>query len=151
MMRAIQEHAKKIQQMEEDLAKLNAGGTAERITRRKTMENDAAEKEKGQWSPPFITLNGWVDWDRKMETMTDSADAKQLLDNIFHSLPAHRRKVIDGEITYSDLKDRVSHLKIMIRIKPGEKKRMYGRSGTGFLICTVWERRGGLKNWFRLK
>ena len=54
---AIQEHAKKIQQMEEDLAKLNAGWTAERITRRKTMENDAAEKEKGQWSPPFITLN----------------------------------------------------------------------------------------------
>ena len=32
---AIQERAKKIQQMEEDLAKMNAGGPAERITRRR--------------------------------------------------------------------------------------------------------------------
>ena len=58
-----------------------------------------------------------------MEAMTDSADAKQLLDDIFHSLPAHRRKVIDYEITYSDLRDRVSHLKIMIRIKLGREEK----------------------------
>ena len=45
---AIQEHVKKTQQMEEDLAKMNAGGTAERITRRrKTMENDSGEKGQG--------------------------------------------------------------------------------------------------------
>ena len=87
------------------------------------MENDAAEKEEGQWSPPFITLNGWVDWDRQMETMMDSADAKQQLDDIFDSLPAHRRKVIDEEITYSDLSEKVHHMKIMIRIKPGSEEK----------------------------
>ena len=65
----IQEHAKKIQHMEEDLTKMNAGGTGERITRSgKTMDNDAAVKEGGQWSPSFSTLNGWVDWDRKMKS-----------------------------------------------------------------------------------
>ena len=59
---AIQEHAKNIQQMEEDLAKMNAGGTSERMTRRrKTMEHDAGGKDKGQRLPSFITLNGWVD------------------------------------------------------------------------------------------
>ena len=114
---AIQEHAKKIQQMEEDIAKMNAGGTLERIARgRKTMENDTGEKDKGQWSPSFITLNGW-DVDRKMETMMDSADARKLSDNSTESLPAHRRAVIDEEITYSDLIEKVHHLKIMIRIK----------------------------------
>ena len=56
---AIQERSKKIQQMEEDLAKMNAGGPTERITRRrKKMENDGGEKEKGQWTPSFNTLNG---------------------------------------------------------------------------------------------
>ena len=46
---AIQEHAKKIEEMEEDLAKMNAEWTAERITRRKeSMKNDAAEKDEGQ-------------------------------------------------------------------------------------------------------
>ena len=115
---AIQERAQKIQQMEEDLAKMNAGGTAERITRRReAMENDAGEKGKGQRSPSSITLNGWVDWDRKMETMMDSADAKKLLCETFGSLPAHRRKVIDEEITYSDLSETVHHLKIMERGK----------------------------------
>ena len=82
---AIQEHAKKIQQMKEDLAKMNAGvGPAERITRRrKTMENDAVEKERGQPTPSFIALNGWMDWDRKMETMMGSADARKLIDSTF--------------------------------------------------------------------
>ena len=42
---------------------MNAGGPAERITRRKeTMENDAGENERAPWTPSFITLNGWVDW-----------------------------------------------------------------------------------------
>ena len=86
----IQEHAKKIQQMEENLAKMNTGETPERITRRrKTMDNDAAENEKGPWPPSFVTLDGWVDWGRKMEPMMDSADAKNLLGVIFDSLPAH--------------------------------------------------------------
>ena len=56
---AIKVIAEKIQQMEEDIAKMNAGGNVERITRRKkTMEDDAGEKDKGQWSPSVITLNG---------------------------------------------------------------------------------------------
>ena len=106
------------------MAKMNAGGTAERITRRrKTMVNDAGEKDKGQWSPPFITLNGWVDWEKKMETMMDSAYAKRLLDDVIESLPTHRRAVIDEEISYSDLSERVHHLKIMIKIKPGSDER----------------------------
>ena len=40
---------------------MKVGGPTERIARRKTMENDGGEKEKGQWTPSFITLNGWVD------------------------------------------------------------------------------------------
>ena len=44
--RAIQKHTKKIQQMEEEMAKINAGvRTTERLTRRrKTMENEIGEK-----------------------------------------------------------------------------------------------------------
>ena len=85
---AIQEHAKKIQQMEENLAKVHFGETPERFTRRKkTMETDATEMERGQWSQSYITLNGWVDWDLKMETMMDSADAKKLLGEVFENLP----------------------------------------------------------------
>ena len=53
------------------------------------MEKDVAEKEKGQWSPSFITLHGRVDG----ETMMDSANAKKLLGEIFENLPTHRRKV----------------------------------------------------------
>ena len=106
--------------MEEDLAKMNAGGSAERITRRrKTKENDAGE-EKSQWTPAIIALNGCVDWDRKMQTMMGSADARRLLDSIIESLLAHRRAVIDEEkITYSDMNERVHHLKVVIRIKAG--------------------------------
>ena len=48
-----------------------------------------------------------------------SADAKRLLDDIIECLLAHRRAVIDEEITYSDLSERVHHLKMMIRIKAG--------------------------------
>ena len=81
------------------------------------MDNDTGEKDEGQWAPSFITLNGWVDWDKKMETMMDSADARKLLDDIIVSLPTHRRADIDEEITYSDLSERVHHLKIMTRIK----------------------------------
>ena len=58
--------------------------------------------KKKQWSPSFVTLNGWVDWDKKMETMMDSADARKLLEDIIVILPTHRRAVIDEEITYSD-------------------------------------------------
>ena len=54
-----------------------------------------------------------------METMIDSAPARRLVDGIITSLPTHRRAVIDEEVTYSDLSERVHHLKIMIRIKPG--------------------------------
>ena len=51
---AIQEHAKKSQHMEEDIAKLNAGETLERTTRR---WKSIREKYKGQSSPSFITFN----------------------------------------------------------------------------------------------
>ena len=63
----IQEHAKKLQQMEEELAKITAGiGSAQRTRRRrKTIENEVGGFERGQWSPSFISLNGWVDWDKK--------------------------------------------------------------------------------------
>ena len=40
------QRVEKVQQIEYDVAKKNAGGTAERITRRrKTIENDVAEKD----------------------------------------------------------------------------------------------------------
>ena len=57
-----------------------------------------------------------------METMMDGA-AKRLLDDIIESLPAHRRAVIDEEITYSDSLERVHHLKVMINIKEGSDER----------------------------
>ena len=58
-----------------------------------------------------------------METMMDGADARRVIDNIISSLLAHRRGVIDEEITYSDLSERVHHLKIMIRTKAGSDER----------------------------
>ena len=51
----------------------------------------------------------------------DSADARRLLDNIIESLPALRRAVIDEEITYSDLSERVHHLTIVIRTGSDER------------------------------
>ena len=116
---AIQEHAKKIQQMEEELAKLSAGtGSVERMTRRrKTIENEVGGYERGQWSPSFIPLKGCVDWDKKMETTMGSMAARKLVESIITSLPTHRRAVIDEEVTYSDLSERVHHLKILIKIK----------------------------------
>ena len=81
-----------------------------------------------------------------METMMESADAKRVLDDIIKRLPTHRRALIDEEITYSDLNERVHHLQIMIKIKPGTEERMCGLSGTGFWICTAWKRRDGLRN-----
>ena len=67
---AIQEHAKKIQLMEEEVAKiklerfqneLQEGGSR--------LKAHLRERYKEQWSPSFIALNGWVDWYKKMETM----------------------------------------------------------------------------------
>ena len=60
---------------------------------------------------------------RKMETLMDSADAKKLLDDTIESLRAHRRVVIDEDITYSDLNERVRHMEIMLRIKAGSDER----------------------------
>ena len=60
------------------------------------------ERRQGAVVAIFHYLNGWVDWDKKMETMMDSAIAKRLLDAIIESFPAHRRAVIHEEITYSD-------------------------------------------------
>ena len=42
-----------------------------------------------------------------METMMGSADARKLVDGIITSLPAHRRAVIDEEVTYADLSEMV--------------------------------------------
>ena len=108
--------------MEESLAKVHAGETPERFTRRKTMEHDATEKKRGHWSQCFLTLNGWVDWDRQMETVMDSADATKLLREIFENLPIHRRKVIDEETMYDELSERVRHLKIVMKTKSGSEE-----------------------------
>ena len=81
------------------------------------MENEMGERERGQLTPSCIPLNGWVDWDRKMETMMGSADARKRVDGTMTSLPPHRRAVLDEEVTYSVLNEMVHHLKIMIRIK----------------------------------
>ena len=67
--------------------------------KRKVTESDLGGKQKGQWFPSFITLIGWRDWDRKMETMMDSADARKILKDIFESLPKYRRSVIDRQIS----------------------------------------------------
>ena len=40
------------------------------------------EKENGQSTPSFMTVHGWVDWDRKMESMIGSDDVLMLLENI---------------------------------------------------------------------
>ena len=79
-----------------------------------------------------MSLNGWVDWDKKMETMMDSMAAEKLVGSIITSLPTQRRAVIDEEVTCSDLSERVHHLKILIRIKSGLDERMYGLLETGF-------------------
>ena len=39
--------------------------------------------ERGQRTLSCISLRGRVDWDRKMETMMDSASARQIVDGIF--------------------------------------------------------------------
>ena len=117
---AIQEHAKKSQQMEEEIAKMNAGEATERITRRRKAMGD---KHKGQWSSAFIKLNGWVDWDKKMETMMDSANAGKILKKILESLPSHRRAIIDEKTIYSDLSERIHHLKIVIKINTGTEEK----------------------------
>ena len=80
-----------------------------------------------------------------METMMDSADAKRLLDDIIESLPTHRRAVIDEEIAYSDLSERVHHLKIMIKIKPGSDERGVLPIRNRILDTHRMERRSGLK------
>ena len=41
---------------------------------------------------------------------------------IFLSLPTHRKAVTDEEITYSDLSERIHHLKIVIKIKTGTEE-----------------------------
>ena len=83
-----------------------------------------------------------------METMMGSADARTLLDDIIESLLAHRRAVIDEEITYSDLIERLHHLKIVIRIKAGsdERDEWPYQEQEGPWTCTVWGRRDDLKS-----
>ena len=51
--------------------------------------------------------------------MMDSMAAIKLVEGIITSLPKHGRAVIDEEVTHSDLSERVRHLKILIKIKPG--------------------------------
>ena len=53
------------------------------------MENDVVEKERGQWTPSFITLNGSMDWDRKVEAVMGSADARKLIDSFDGSFASH--------------------------------------------------------------
>ena len=101
---------------------INAGtGSAERMTRgRKTIEKNEVEGLREDSDHRFfISLNVWVDWDKKMETMMDSMAARKLSEGIITSLPTHRRAVTDEEATYSDLSDRVHHTEIWIKVKPG--------------------------------
>ena len=39
------------------------------------MEDETGGGERGHRTPSFISFNGWVGWDRKMETMMDSMTA----------------------------------------------------------------------------
>ena len=55
------------------------------------------------------------------------------------SLPKRRRAVINEEITYSDLSERVHHMKIMIKIKDGCEER------------DVWPIRNGVLDLHRTK
>ena len=124
---AIKEHAKKIQQMEEELANSAGTGSAERMTRRRiAMENEVRGHERGHWSPSFMSLNGWVDWDKKMKTMMDSMAARKMVEGTIPNLPTHRRAVIDEEVTYSDLSERVHHLKILIKSSQNVMDGMFG-------------------------
>ena len=47
------------------------------------------ERENGQSTPSFMIVHGWVDWDRKMESMIGSVDVRMLLESIIESLLAH--------------------------------------------------------------
>ena len=58
-----------------------------------------------------------------METMMGSADARKILKDILESLPSHRRAILDEEVTYSDLSERLYPLKIVIKIKTGTEER----------------------------
>ena len=68
----------------------------------------------------------------------DSADARRLLDNIIESLPALRRAVIDEEITYSDLSERVHHLTVVIRTGSDERD-VWPIRRTGSWTRVVWK------------
>ena len=81
-----------------------------------------------------MSLSGWVDWNRKMDTMVDGMTARKLVDGTITSLPTHRRALIDEKVTYSDMNERVHHLKIMI--KPGCDERCVA-SDTEFWTCIV--------------
>ena len=50
----------------------------------------------------FISLKGWVDWDKKMEKMMDSMAARNMVEGITTTPPTRRRAVTDEEVTYSD-------------------------------------------------
>ena len=49
----------------------------------------------------------------------DSMGARKMVEGIITSLLTHRSAVRDEEVTYSDLSEKVHHLKILIKIKPG--------------------------------
>ena len=78
---AFQEHAKEILQVEGEFAKISAGTGGMEITtrRKKMMEHEMCSGGGGGSdvsSPPSIMVNGWVHWDKKMETRTHNAVAR---------------------------------------------------------------------------
>ena len=61
-------------------------------------------------------LTGWVDQDRKLETVVGSASARRTLNEILDGLQTHR-KLTDEEAALSDLSERVHDVEIG-RISP---------------------------------
>ena len=49
----------------------------------------------------------------------DSMAARKMVEGIITNLPTHRRAVIDEEVTYSDLSEKMRHWKILMKMKPG--------------------------------
>ena len=63
-----------------------------------------------------ITLNGWVDWQRKIVTMMGIVVAGRMVTEILDNLRTHRRRVIDEKTTLSDLSELVRHMTLAIKL-----------------------------------
>ena len=80
------------------------------------MEHETGGGERGQWTPSFISLNGWVVWDRKMETMMDSATARKVVDCDVRPL---RNRILDMHRT--GMTGWPEKLKVQVEVNPRRK------------------------------